>query len=179
MSSDFVQFPPQPSPEEELYLIGFRLDPMAEGPQLFTLIAAGAENDRPLISKGRILFFRKPEHSARALAMSDNDMKKVGAAPTDLALFCDVAEVLHLVNAQTEDPDGLILDCIGCFDDLIRAAKVNVPAEYMAALAAMGERLSNSQEFGTLFTDQGIDRERMEDALIWCVGAITVKAKVI
>ncbi len=179
MSSDFVQFPPQPPPGEELYLIGFRLDPFAEGPQLFTLIAAGAENDRPLMANGRILFFRKPEHAARALALSDNDMKKLGDAPTELELFCDVAEVLHLVNAQTADPEGLILECIGCFDDLIRAAKVNVPADYMGVLAAMGERLAESQEFGALFTEQGIDRERVEDALIWCVGAITVKAKVI
>jgi hypothetical protein len=179
MSSDFVQFPPQPPPEEELYLIGFRLDPVAEGPQLFTVVAAGGENDRPLMTNGRILFFRKPEHAARALALSDNEMEKLGVAPTELALFCDIAEVLHLVNAQNEDPEGLILDCIGCFDDLIRAAKVNVPAEYMAVLAALGERLSNSQDFGALLTEQGLDRERIEDALIWCVGAITVRAKVI
>ena len=87
--------------------------------------------------------------------------------------------MLHLVNAQAEDPDGLILECIGCFDDLIRAAKVNVPAEYMAVLSPMGERLANSQEFGSMLKEHGIDREKVEDALMWCVGAVTVKATIV
>jgi hypothetical protein len=178
MSSDFVQFPPQ-KVQEELYLVGFRVDPNAEGPELFTLIASGGENDRPLVAKGRVLFFRKPKDAALALAKSDNDMKRLGQPPTELALFCDVAEVLHLVNAKQEDPDGLILECIGCFDDLVRAAKVNVPAEYMSLLSAMSERLMESNEFGSFLADKGLDREKLEDALMWCVGAVAVKATVV
>jgi len=126
-----------------------------------------------------VLFFRKPKDAALALAKSDNDMKRLGQPPTELALFCDVAEVLHLVNAKQEDPDGLILECIGCFDDLVRAAKVNVPAEYMSLLSAMSERLMESNEFGSFLADKGLDREKLEDALMWCVGAVAVKATVV
>ena len=62
------------------------------------------------------------------------------------------------------------------YDDLIRAAQINVPAQYMAALSAVSERLSTRPEFASMLAETGLDRETLEDALMWCVGAVAVKS---
>lgn len=172
--SDFVPFPPPP-PVEGIYLVGFRLDPAAEGPQFFTIFALEGENERPLVRGGRVLFFRDPRQAAGALKLSDN-MQGLGPAPKEMEMLIDVAEALHIANAQDADADGVLLDVIGCFDDLVRAAQLNVPAQYMAVLSSTSERLMEDPEFATWLKESGTDRERLEDALIWCVGAVTVKA---
>ncbi len=178
MSSDFVPFPP-PEPTEAVYLVGFRLDPAAEGPQLYTLFVLESENDRPLASDHRILFFADPKRAAAAVKLADNDFARFPVIPDEIEILCDVAQALYIANSENEDKDGVLLECIALFDDLIRAAQINVPAQYMSALSAVSERLSTNPEFATMLTETGLDRETIEDALMWCVGAITVKSTIV
>ena len=172
VSSDFVPFPPPP-PTEALYLVGFRL----EGPQFYTLFVLESENDRPLVSEGRVVFFTQPEQASTALKLSTNDMSRLGPAPKELEIFCDIAEALHTANAQNEDVDGSLLQTIAIFDDLIRAVQINVSAQYMAVLSALSERLASAPEFATMLAETGLDRETIEDAIMWCVGAVAVKSR--
>jgi hypothetical protein len=176
VSSDFVPFPPPP-PTEALYLVGFRIDPDAEGPQFYTLFVLESENDRPLVANGRVVFFSEPAHADAALALSDNDMSRLGPATRELEILCDIAESLHIANALDTDTDGVLLETIALFDDLIRAIEINVPAQYMAVLSALSERLATTPEFATMLAETGIDRETVEDALMWCVGAVAVKSR--
>lgn len=176
MSSEFVPFPPPP-PTEGLYLVGFQLDPNAEGPQLYTLFVLESQNDRPLVANGRVIFFSDPAHAAEALSLADNDMSRLGPAPTELEILCDVAEALHTANALDADTDGTLLETIALFDDLIRAVQINVPAQYMSVLSALSERLATSPEFATMLAETGLDRETIEDAMMWCVGAVAVKSR--
>ena len=176
MSSEFVPFPPPP-PTEALYLVGFRLDPDADGPQFYTLFVLESENDRPLVANGRVIFFSDPALANSALSLADNDMSRLGPAPTELEILCDVAEALHIVNAKDADTDGSLLETIALFDDLIRAVQINVPAQYMSVLSALSERLSTTPEFATMLAETGLDRETIEDALMWCVGAVVVKSR--
>ena len=178
MSSDFVPFPP-PEPTEALYLVGFRLDPGAEGPQLYTLFVLESENDRPLARENRILFFADPSLARNAAKFADNDFARFPVIPDEIEILCDVAQALYIANTENEDRDGILLECIALFDDLIRAAQINVPAQYMAALSAVSERLSTTPEFATMLAETGLDRETLEDALMWCVGAITVKSTIV
>jgi len=173
--NDFVPFPPAP-PVEGLYLVGFRLDPTHVGPQFYTLFVLEGDNERPSAENGRILFFTDPTHAAQALARSDMAMRALGAPPTELEMLCDVAEALHIANAAETDADGTLLDCIACLDDLVRAAQLNAPAETMGILSALSERLMENPDFGPWLAEQGVDRERIEDALMWCVGAVAAKS---
>jgi hypothetical protein len=175
VSSDFVPFPP-PEPTEALYLVGFRLDPGAEGPQLYTLFVLESENDRPLARENRVLFFADPRRAAEALKLADNDFTRFTKLPEELEILCDVAQALYIANAENEDKDGVLLECIALFDDLIRATRINVPAQYMAVLSAVSERLATTPEFATMLADTGLDRETLEDALMWCVGAVVMKS---
>jgi hypothetical protein len=179
--SELVPFP-APAPEEtqeHLYLVGFRLDPLTADPQVFTLIAMNGDNDRPAMEKDRVLFFADPALAPAALARCDNGLQLLGPAPTDVTFICDIAEALHIVNALPDDEHGVADDVISCFDTLVRATKISVPAQYMSVLSALAERLNEDSEFATWLTAQGIDRETIEDAIIWCVGAVAVKTTMV
>jgi hypothetical protein len=172
---EFVPFPPPP-PVEGLYLVGFRIDPAIEGSQFYTIFVLEGDNERPSTENGRVLFFVDPADGAKALERSDAKMRAMGEAPTQLEMLCDIADALHIANTAESDADGILLDCIACLDDLVRAAEINAPAEYMGVLSVLSERLMENPNFGPWLIEQGVDRERIEDALMWCVGAVAVKS---
>jgi hypothetical protein len=166
-----------PRAHEELILIGFRVDARHDGPQFYTLLAVGSDNERPLTSEGRIVFFVHQELAARALAL-DPGMARLGPAPESVETFCDIAEALYRVNSQQADPDGVILDCLLVFDDLVRATKLHMPDRYQGILTELAARLTEGAQLRNIFTNQSL-REHVEDALLWCVGAVTVKARML
>jgi len=175
MDRQMVAFPPKVY-DRELYLVGFRLDPEAPKPQFYTLIGSEGEGERPITRQERILFFRKPEDALKALKASDNGFSDMRSAPVELELLCDVSEALYVANQMKEDADGLLFEMIAVFDDLLRAVKLGVPAEYSKVLGAVATRLGESPEFASFLRESGATREKLEDALLWCVGAVAVKS---
>ena len=164
-------------PHEELVLVGFRVEAGHEGPQFYTLLAVGGDNERPLTADGRIVFFTHPHLAAKALAL-DSSLARLGAAPEELETFCDVAEVLYRVNSQNTDPEGVILDCLLVFDDLVRATRLHMPDRYQGILTELAARLTEGAQLKSIFTKSTL-REHVEDALLWCIGAVTAKARLL
>jgi hypothetical protein len=167
----------QHKPHEELVLVGFRLDGEHDGPQFYTVLAVGGDNERPITAEGRLLFFPHPGSAAKALAL-DPDMAKLGQAPQEIETFCDVAEALHLINSQNADPDGVILDCLLVFDDLVRATKLHMPDRYQGMLTELAARLTERAQLREIFSSNSL-REHVEDALLWCVGAVAMKSRMV
>jgi hypothetical protein len=163
-----------PQAHEDLILVGFRVDARHDGPQFYTLLAVGGDDERPITSGGRVIFFVQPQLAAKALAL-DSTMARLGPPPETIETFCDVAEALYRVNCQPADPDGVILDCLLVFDDLVRATKLHMPDRYQGVLTELAARLTEGAPLRSIFTNQSL-REHVEDALLWCVGAVTVKA---
>src|SRR6266581_4831553 len=127
---------------EELSLVGFRVDPAAEGPQFYTLFAGGGENERPITTVGdRVVFFARPDLAGDALAIGDPSMQALGTPPEELEMLCDVAQAMYLVNSEESDPDHVILDCLGALDDLVRATRLSMPPLYQQALSDLTEHL--------------------------------------
>jgi hypothetical protein len=172
-----IVHPQKPQSHEDLVLVGFRVDAGHDGPQFYTLLAVGGENERPLTADGHILFFSRPTLAAQALAF-DASLARLGPAPEELETFCDVAEALYRVNSQDADPEGVILDCLLVFDDLVRATKLHMPDRYQGILTELAARLTEGAQLGKIFTSHSL-REHVEDALLWCVGAVTVKARML
>ncbi|ABF40029.1 hypothetical protein Acid345_1026 [Candidatus Koribacter versatilis Ellin345] len=161
---------------EDLYLVGFRLDPDSEGPQFYTLFAFGGDNERPITTVGdRVVFFTRPELSQRALEIGDPSMQALGEVPEDLDMLCDIAQTMYLINAESEDSDKIIVDCLEVVDDLVRATRLSMPPLYQEALSDLMAHLQRTHMYGEFLRDEG-SRERLEDALLWCVGAITMKS---
>jgi hypothetical protein len=167
----------EPQHPEELVLVGFRVDAGHDGPEFYTMLAVGGENERPLVAGGRLVFFTRPELGAKGLAL-DDDLTKLGPAPQDMETFCDVAQALHLVNSQDADPDGVVLECLLVFDDLVRATRLHMPERYQGLLTELTARLTEGISLTKIFTSHFL-REHVEDALLWCIGAITAKAAMI
>jgi hypothetical protein len=162
---------------KELVLVGFRLDGDHDGAQFYTLLAVGGDNERPITCDGRVLFFTHVELGATALVL-DAELAQLGPAPKEIETFCDVAEALHLVNSQDTDPDGVVLDCLLVFDDLVRATKLHMPDRYQGLLTELTARLTERAQLRDIFSSNSL-REHVEDALLWCIGAIAVKARMI
>jgi hypothetical protein len=162
---------------EELAMAGFRLDPTHEGPQFYTLLAVGGENERPISVDGRVIFFTRTTLVHKALAL-DKTMAVLGTPPREVETMCDVAQTLYLVNSQDEDPDGVVLDCLLIFDDLVRASRLSMPERYQGILTELAARLTEGQSLKKVFTNDAL-RQHVEDGLLWCVGAVTMKAKIL
>lgn len=167
----------KPHAHEELALIALRATPYHEGYQLYTLLAVGGDNERPLTSNGSIVFFADPKSAAKALAL-DPSMSALGQAPTHLEVVCDLAEALYLVNSQDADPHGTLLDCLLILDDLVRATHLRMPERFQALLTELAARLTEGKQLKAIFSNPSL-RNHVEDALLWCVGAVTVKAKIL
>ena len=168
---------PSHQPHEDLILVGFRVDGHHDGPQFYTLLAVGGENERPITADGRLIFFTRVELAAKALAL-DSSMDNLGPPPQELETFFDVAEAFYLVNSQIADLDGIVLDCLLVFDDLVRATKLHMPDRYQGVLTELAARLTEGKQLREIFTSHSL-REHVEDALLWCIGAIAVKSRMI
>src|ERR1041385_2403063 len=155
---------------DELALIALRATPYHEGYQLYTLLAVGGDNERPLTSDGAVVFFTDPKQATNALAL-DSTMSSLGPAPTHLEAVCDVAEALYLVNSQDVDPHGTLLDCLLILDDLVRATRLHMPERYQALLTELTARLAEGKQLKVIFSNAAL-RRHVEDALLWCVGAV-------
>jgi len=169
--------PAPPQHREELVLVGLRLDPGHEGAQFYTLLAVGGDNERPITAEGRVLFFALPELASKALTL-DPDLTTLGPAPQEMDTFCDVAQTLHLVNSQDADPEGVILECLLIFDDLVRATRLHMPDRYQGMLTELAARLTERAPLRDIFRSHAL-REHVEDALLWCIGAVAAKSRMI
>jgi hypothetical protein len=154
-----------------------RLTPYHEGLQLYTLLAVGGGNERPLSAEGSIVFFRRPEQADNALKL-DPSMSQLGQAPHEVESICDVAQSLYLVNSQDSDPSGVLLDCLLMLDDLVRATHLHMPERYQAILTELAARLTEGKQLKQIFPNASL-RSHVEDALLWCVGALAVKARIL
>ena len=162
---------------EELILVGFRLEPSHDGPQFYTLLLVGGDNEKPLTSEDRIVFFTRPELAPAALAL-DPGLAQLGPAPEEVETFCDVAEALHRVNSRDADPDGVVLECLLVFDDLVRATRLHMPDRYQGILTELAARLTEGDSLQRIFSRTYL-REHVEDALLWCIGAVAAKCRII
>lgn len=173
--SDLVHLGP---PEREtIVIIDFRLDPAFEEAQFHGLLVIGGDDHRPAMTGDRILLFAD---SALTTAVAQRADNLPGDSVEQLAnaahVACDIAEALHIVNSQSDDANELVYDCLSILDDLVRATKINVPALYMGVLSTLMERLEENPEFGSYLAEHGLDREQIEDGIMWCVGAVAVKS---
>jgi hypothetical protein len=168
---------PRPPHHEELVVVGLRLDAQHDGPQFYTLLAVGGDNERPITNDGHLLFFASPRLASKALAL-DPTLSQLGPPPQEVETFCDVAEALHLVNSRDADPDGVILECLLVFDDLVRATHLHMPDRYQGMLTELAARLTERSSLRVIFSNHAL-REHVEDALLWCIGAIAMKARMV
>ena len=167
-----------PVNKEELWLFGFRIDPDRESPDVYTLILHG-DKDRPLVADGQIVFFSRLELASSALNLGGIDIEQLGSVPKDVDLLCDLAKTLYLINSENIDPSATILNCLNTVFDLVRATGLSVPIQYKRVLYALADHLTFNREFSNFLFQENIARSTITDAILWCIGAIVSKAKLL
>lgn len=168
----------KPKEGEGLSLVGFRIDSTQENPNIFTIIVYNGK-DSPVLIDDQIAFISKPEHVSSVYDLLSSQVKALGPPPTKVDLVCDISETLSLIKHKDKDDAAIILNCLNTFFDLLNAAEVDLPTEYQSVLYKFADHLTFSREFAGFIAEQHIERSLLVHAVIWCVGAITVKAKLL
>ena len=167
-----------PNTEKLLWLFGFRIDPSTEIPNLYTLIVYG-EQEPPLVAGGQLVFFTRPELAINALQLCNIDVSELGKPPTQIDAICDIAETLYLLDAEDFDESATILNCLNALFDLVKATLIPMPTEYKRILYDFADHLNIEEEFASFLDAEDIQRSEIVNAILWCVGAITAKSRLL
>ncbi|MDG3007387.1 hypothetical protein [Paludisphaera mucosa] len=162
-----------PAGPMDVALAGLRIDPDAEGPDLFAVMIfdPGGE-DRPVLVDGRMAFVADPSRVGRVLERTTPEIRSVATAPERIAVVCDLAAALYRVQSEDRDDGSLIVDAVNVLLDLVRGAGAEPPAELGRMLWLFAGHLADCDEFRTWFDDHRIPRRDVLDALVWCVGKV-------
>ena len=156
------------------WLIAFHLDPDTEYPNIYTLFVT---EDSPLVSDEYIVFFNEPGLASKAVEMYGDGVKD--GLPQEVDLHCYIAESLYLINSEAVDPSATIINSLNILLDLVKATRLSMPEEYERLLYAFADYLTFDRDLSVFFAQEGNTRSRVLDAVLWCIGAVVSKSKVL
>ena len=173
-----VEHPVTSKDIDGISLIGFRIDPDSESPDIYTLMAYGAR-EVLLVVNGQILFFRSPSSVKVAYDFFGEDVKNLASVPSEIDAIFDLAAALHTINHQDIDESAEVIDCLNMLFDLVAATQTAMPAAYKKLLYGLADHLTFERNLGEYLTRLDLKRAEITDAVLWCVGAIVVNSKVL
>lgn len=160
-----------------VWLIGFRLNPDSDDADIYTAILHG-EIDKPLMIDDQIIFSKQLETLAHVIDSVPNVNQSISPLHK-VDLICDVAEALYLITAEDIDTSATIINFLNILFDLVRATKLSMPANYKNILYSFADHLTFSQEFKRFLEEKKITRGEIRDAILWSIGTIMVKTKML
>lgn len=160
-------------------LLAVALDPDRPTPELYGILHE-AEKDVPLMVDGRIVFFTDP---ARAPEL----IQKHGGAwvtdPIDVAkpsFWCDVAQALHFLSAGGIDTTASVVNAVNVLLDLVRATGIEIEDRRRKALYSIADYCTISKDLTKYLEEVGdYSSDELVDAVLWCVGAVVVMARIL
>lgn len=171
--------PSDPATETYWRLLAVGLDPDKTKPDLYGLIHEG-EHDVPLMVDGRIVFFTDP---ARARDLIQQYGAPLVADHIDVAkpfFWCDVAQALYFLSAGGIDNDAAVLGAVNVLLDLVKASGATMDDRRRRALHAIADYCTMSQDLTKYLEEVGdYSSDELVDAVLWCVGAVIVKSRIL
>jgi hypothetical protein len=160
-------------------LLAIGLDPAKTVPDLYGLIYEG-ETDVPLIVDDRIIFFTD-------LARAHELIRQHGAAlvadEVDVAkpfFWCDIAQALYFLSSGGIDTNASVLGAVSALLDLVKASGATMDDRRRRALHAIADYCTTSKDLTKYFEEEGdYSSDELVDAVLWCVGAVVVKARIL
>jgi hypothetical protein len=160
-------------------LLAIGLDPDRSTPELYGLIYEG-DTDVPLMVDDRIVLFTDP---GRAHDLVLQYGAPLVADKLDLAkpfFWCDVAQALHHLSAGGVDDGASVLGAVNVLLDLVKATRTKLDERRRQALHAIADYCTFSKDLTKYLEEIGDYSSReLVDAVLWCVGAVVVKARII
>ncbi|QUY46219.1 hypothetical protein [Acaryochloris marina] len=161
---------------ESIWLIGFRFDPDIAKPDFLTLIFSGDE-DLPLTLNNYILFFR----DIKLIEIEADPSSEIQnlQLPQEINLVVDIAEISYILFNEDIDESIAILDSLNIIFDLVKATGISFKPIDKKNLYALADHLTFSKDLSSFFCNIDITRENIHDAILWCIGAICSKSKLL
>lgn len=160
-------------------LLAISLDPDRESAELYGAIHE-SEKDVPLMADGRLVLFtdpaRAPEWIRRYGGLLASDPMEVDE-PTR---WCDVAQALHHLSAGGNDQSASVVDAVNVLLDLVTALGTKISEDRRRALESIANYCTTSKDVTRYLEEVGEFSSRaLVDAVLWCVGAVAVKARIV
>ena len=170
---------PNRSMEPRWRLLAIGLDPSKTAPDLYGVIHEG-ETDVPLMVDERIVFFTNPGQAPELIRTYGgpwiHDAMEV-ATPT---LWCDVAQTLHLLSAGGIDTSASVVDAVNVLLDLVKVSGAKLIDDRRRALHAIADYCTTNKDLTKYLEEVGDHSSReLVDAVLWCVGAVVMKARIL
>ena len=160
-----------------LLAIGF--DPDKTVPDLYGAIHDG-EPDVPLMVEGRIVFFTDPARAPDLIRQYGGPRASDPAEVSKPTLWCDVAQALHHLSAGGIDTSTSIVDAVNVLLDLVKASGTKMVDDRRRALHSIADYCTTSKDITKYLEEVGDHSSReLVDAVLWCVGAIVVKSRIL
>jgi hypothetical protein len=129
---------------------------------------------------GRIVFFTDP---TRALELIQLHGAALAADKIDVAkpfFWCDVAQALYFLSAGGTDTDASVLGAVNVLLDLVKASGATMEDRRRGALHAIADYCTTSKDLTKYLEEEGdYSSDELVDAVLWCVGAVVVKARIL
>lgn len=168
-----------PATETYWRLLAIGIDPDKGDPELYGLIHEG-EIDTPLMVDGRIALFTDP---ARALDVLERYGAGLKADKVDVQkpfFWCDVAQALHFLSAGGNDAEASVLGAVNALLDLVKASEIKMDERRRQALHDIANYCTMNKDLTKYLEEEGEYSSReLVDAVLWCVGAVVVKARIV
>lgn len=171
--------PRDPATETYWRLLAVGLDPDRSTPELYGLIYEG-EADVPLMVDDRIVFFTDPSRAhdlirdyGGALVADHLDIEKP-------FFWCDLAQALHFLSAGGIDEGASVLDAVNVLLDLVKATRIKMDERRRQALHSIADYCTFSKDLTKYLEEDGDYSSReLVDAVLWCVGSVVTKARIL
>lgn len=171
--------PAAPSSAAYWRLLAVGLDPDKSTPELYGIIHEG-ERDIPLMADGRIVFFTDP---ARAPMLIQQYGGVHASDPMDVkkpAFWCDVAQALHFLSTGGIDTQASVVDAVNVLLDLVKASGIEMDDRRRHALHSIADYCTMSKDLTKYLEEEGdYSSNELVDAVLWCVGAVVVMARIV
>lgn len=160
-------------------LLAIGLDPDKTVPDLYGAIHEG-EPDMPLMVDGRIAFFTDPGRAPELIRQHGAPWASDPMEVSKPTLWCDVAQALHHLSAGGIDTSASVVDAVNVLLDLVRASGAKMVDTRRRALHSIADYCTTSKDLTKYLEEVGDHSSReLVDAVLWCVGAVVVKSRIL
>lgn len=168
----------------QIWLVGFRLDPDRdideEGADVYCLLLE-SRDECPVTREGYTIFFKDVSSAGAALRMDDDETVRTMVPPSVIHHIYDLAELLYLISSEDEkiDSQGEIVNCLNVIFDLVKATELPLSEDYKRVLYAFADHMTFDSDFGQFLRESGVTRTQIRDGILWMIGAVVSRSKLI
>lgn len=168
-----------PSTWNDIWLIGFIIDPDNTEPKLFTLIFTG-KTDRPLASESYIVFLNNIKLVPDLMNSIELESGQKTMIPEEIEYVINIPNLLYLISIGDIDESTTVVDSLNIIFDILKETRLSVPDKYKNQLYKFANYLTFDKDISKFFNEQkDISRKEVIDALLWFIGAIVSKSKLL